>query len=391
MPRHRPRRVIVAALFALAVAAAPASAATPEQARTSLNAWRAEAGLPAATSTVSDWNTGCQHHNTYMSQNGITHQETVGAPGYTSDGAKAGNNSVLAQGSFASQTPKAIWGGGVFHRVPLFSPRLRHIGYAEGSGPGGTSFYCLWNQNLDSSDSPQAIDNSPAARTPTLKLYPSPANGEQNVPTTFPGGESPDPHGETGVQAADQLGWLISVSVNGPWANGYQGVVVNTSVSHATLAPASGGAAVPLGISQRGAPTSNYGQYIHEGFGLFPRQILQTGRTYRATVSGTVHTPDVGELPFTNYTWTFRTAGPNHDPGAPPVKCRVPQLKGKSLRSAKTALGRAHCKLGRVTKPRPRRGHRLGPLVVARQSPKAGSVRTKGTKVALRLGPKPHH
>jgi len=75
---------------------------------------------------------------------------------------------------------------------------------------------------------------------------------------------------------------------------------------------------------------------------------------------------------------------------APPLglsfECKVPMLKGLSLGKARSALGRAYCKLGKVTKPR---GKKLGPLVVKSSSPAAGALRPEGTKVNLKLGFRP--
>jgi subtilisin family serine protease len=76
-------------------------------------------------------------------------------------------------------------------------------------------------------------------------------------------------------------------------------------------------------------------------------------------------------------------------PAATVVKCKVPRLKGKSLRRAKRALRRAHCRLGTVTKPRRPRGGRLPPLVVRSSTPRAGAVRAAGARVRLTLRPKP--
>lgn len=84
-------------------------------------------------------------------------------------------------------------------------------------------------------------------------------------------------------------------------------------------------------------------------------------------------------------------------PPAPPIPpvaraastCRVPRLKGLSLRRAKSALRSAHCALGRVAKPRARRGRRLPPLVVKSSRPRAGAVLTAGARVALTLKVKP--
>jgi thermitase len=73
-------------------------------------------------------------------------------------------------------------------------------------------------------------------------------------------------------------------------------------------------------------------------------------------------------------------------------QCRVPRLKGKSLRRAKRALRAAHCALGRVKRPRARRGRRLGRLVVTASRPRAGAIRPSGASVKLTLGkPKSRH
>lgn len=78
---------------------------------------------------------------------------------------------------------------------------------------------------------------------------------------------------------------------------------------------------------------------------------------------------------------------------APPHRCVVPRLKGKTLSQAKTALRKAHCKLGKVTKPRRPKHRKLRKLVVKRSSPAAGKVKPVGTKVALTLAevPKKKH
>ena len=96
--------------------------------------------------------------------------------------------------------------------------------------------------------------------------------------------------------------------------------------------------------------------------------------------------------------------GPPSDPGSgqPPVtsgggggttsvaKCRVPKLKRLSLSRAKALLGVSNCKLGKVTKPKKKRGQKKLPaLIVKASSPKAGAELTAGAKVAVTLGPKP--
>jgi hypothetical protein len=67
-------------------------------------------------------------------------------------------------------------------------------------------------------------------------------------------------------------------------------------------------------------------------------------------------------------------------------RCVVPGLKRDSLAAARRALGRAHCRLGRVTKPHAFRGA----LVVATQSARSGRRLAVGAKVAVTLRPARH-
>jgi hypothetical protein len=60
--------------------------------------------------------------------------------------------------------------------------------------------------------------------------------------------------------------------------------------------------------------------------------------------------------------------------------CVVPKLKGKKLKTAKKALGRADCKVGTIKR---RHGK---PGKVTKQSPKPGKVLAPGTKVNLTVG-----
>ncbi len=63
------------------------------------------------------------------------------------------------------------------------------------------------------------------------------------------------------------------------------------------------------------------------------------------------------------------------------VRCRVPRVIGLRLAVARTRIGRANCKVGRVRRARSRRVGK-----VLSQSPNAGAVRARGTKVNLTVG-----
>jgi len=82
------------------------------------------------------------------------------------------------------------------------------------------------------------------------------------------------------------------------------------------------------------------------------------------------------------------TRPPHGDP-PPSVRCVVPNLSGKKLARAKAALRDANCAVGVVTKPRARKGKRLGQLVVKSTTPSAGTILADGGKVSLTLGPRP--
>jgi subtilisin family serine protease len=68
--------------------------------------------------------------------------------------------------------------------------------------------------------------------------------------------------------------------------------------------------------------------------------------------------------------------------------CKVPRLVGKTLTQARVALAGAGCRVGKVTKPKVRRGQNPPALVVKSSSPGAGSL-AAGDVVGLTLAPKP--
>ncbi len=86
----------------------------------------------------------------------------------------------------------------------------------------------------------------------------------------------------------------------------------------------------------------------------------------------------------TAVTATFTKDAP---PPPPPAeeKCVVPKLKGLALGKAKSALTKAHCKAGKVSKPKKAKGA----LVVKSSKPPVGTVLAAGSKVDLKLAPKP--
>jgi hypothetical protein len=326
---RRARALLAALALALiaAVAIAPAALAnpTPGAAVEELNTWRGELGLgTVSTTTVAAWNTGCGHHDNYehVNDNTLTHEDANGNPGHTTDGEEAGEDSVLGEAiSAPAPTPDAAllpgptWDGAVFHRAALLEPRLAQVGYDSTTFPEGgvfRTFSCLWLQNRKPSPT-QALDNT--RTTPGLTLYPSPGNGAYDVPTTFPGGEAPDPTQETGVPPGSTLGWLMNVEINGPWAAGGSGFSVFAHGVTATLAPDGTANTVPLVVSQcgpsgcGGGGGTSEGAYFKGGFGIFPTQPLAAGTTYKVTLTAGTVTDSVNHVdyPLAGYSWCFST------------------------------------------------------------------------------------
>ena len=333
------------ALAAVVLAVAPSVALadpTPAEAIAELNSWRAQLGeSPVSSTPVVEWDTGCQDHNAYEHLNGIlTHPENPGSPGYTPDGATAGPDSVLAEetsspDAFADNAllPGPVWDSAVFHRAALLEPRLANVGFNSStflSARTYTSWVCMWVENDPAEGSPYvpptAIDNG--LTTPWLALYPSPANGTVDVPTTFPAGtESPDPGQETGVPAGATLGWLLNVEINGPWGQSGGGGIVWAHGVQATLENDATKSTVPVVVSECGSTPcdvsgtgntcdtstggTSYGCYFGGGFGIFPLQALAPDTTYRVVLTaGTVTDESAPNTPYAipaNYSWCFST------------------------------------------------------------------------------------
>jgi hypothetical protein len=114
----------------------------------SVNSYRAMSGLAPVTFN-SMWVQGAVNHSCYMLQNGITHTETVGLPGYTADGASSGMRSDVAVSSSVTMSASEfvdLWMTGPFHAIGILRPNLKAVAYgscAVSQGPlewraGGT-------------------------------------------------------------------------------------------------------------------------------------------------------------------------------------------------------------------------------------------------------------
>ncbi|HEX6459329.1 MAG TPA: PKD domain-containing protein [Thermoleophilaceae bacterium] len=141
------------------------------------------------------------------------------------------------------------------------------------------------------------------------------------------------------------------------------------------------------------------------GTGTNPSHTYTAPGTYTVTVTATL--TDSGETAIAQGSITITPAptppgGPGGGGGTPtptPVPlpapavqhCIVPKLKGLSLSAAKRKLAHAHCKLGKVKKPKFRKGTKKRKLVIVKQ-PKANKMLPAGTKINVTLAPaKPKH
>ncbi|HET7048067.1 MAG TPA: PKD domain-containing protein [Solirubrobacteraceae bacterium] len=119
-------------------------------------------------------------------------------------------------------------------------------------------------------------------------------------------------------------------------------------------------------------------------FGDGSRQSFYKGRTALAPATHTYAAPGSYTITLTlvdnrgNLQSTARTVT------VQPPACVVPNVKGKSRRRATEAIRAAQCALASLSIPR-RHGRKRSELVVAYQSPRAGTVRPSGTRISLTL------
>lgn len=77
-------------------------------------------------------------HSCYMLQNGFSHDEVPGRPGYTTAGDAAGNAGNVAVSSATSMSDRAyveLWITGPFHAIGMLRPELTSVGFGTCSNP----------------------------------------------------------------------------------------------------------------------------------------------------------------------------------------------------------------------------------------------------------------
>lgn len=337
----------------------------------------------------------------------------------------AGNSAVNAAGGFyADGVPVLLDGdtivgnsltgvggqGGNF-RIHNDTVTIRNTVLAGGVAPYGGDCYLSsgstvvsLGHNAEDTDRTPDSDCQNGLRDPTdrtgltLQLGPLQDNGGQ-TDTLLPAAGSPlvDTGDTANCSVTDQRGvprpqgaacdvGAVERTAPALGAAFADGIGTTSATLHAAVD------SIGLGGSARFAygPTSGYGAFTAAlglptvaGLQGATAQLtgLQPNTTYHFQVL--VTTPD-GSVAGSDHAFTTKTA-------TPPVVCKVPKLTNLTLGRARTALKRAHCKLGKVAYPRARHGRRASRrgLVVRRQSRKPGTKLANGAHVNVTLGPKP--
>ena len=131
---------LVAGVLAFAApSASPAQDYAPAFLR-SLNAWRANVGLPPVADTPA-WSQGLREHSNYLIELGaLSHQQDPSRPAATPDGARAGASSVIAAWNYSAVRTEsdviAEWIRAPFHSIHLFEPRWQRTAYGEARQSG---------------------------------------------------------------------------------------------------------------------------------------------------------------------------------------------------------------------------------------------------------------
>jgi Cysteine-rich secretory protein family len=116
-------------------AAAPSPAFIPATADwlTTVNYFRAMSGLGSVVEDPS-MSAGAYSHSCYMLNNGISHDETPGLPGYTPEGDVAGNSGNVAVSSAINTSARShieLWMSGPFHAIGIIRPNLQSTGFGK--------------------------------------------------------------------------------------------------------------------------------------------------------------------------------------------------------------------------------------------------------------------
>lgn len=231
-----------------------------------LNAQRAAHGIPAGIIEDPALSDGCAKHNRYSAQNEyLGHSEDPSRPGYTPEGERAAQTSVLYAGSGPWTAARNPFETAPIHLHQLLAPRTDRMGASENDGYG-----CATTQ---------ASKQRPAPSSPVTYTYPG--NGSRGWPAAQTAAESPYTPGErVGIPAGATTGPYLYVLFDGPGLNGYE------PAKNARASLAGPGGAVPVAVVDN--TTSGLESYLPTGAQIIPRSPLAPGTTFSARVTATV-------------------------------------------------------------------------------------------------------
>lgn len=280
---------LVAGLGALSVAVPSLAGAdaTPQADLALLNQERTAWGLPAGITDNPTWDSDCAMHDSYEAQNGsvLTHQEVQGNPGYTTGGAFAGMNSILAGGAGLAGTTAWTagnnpWENAPIHLIQLFTPSLAQTGIDDTGG-----LQCVVTL--------AGLTGTPATQE---TVYTYPGDGTTGFTTSETASEAPFTPGTFATPAIPDgttTGRYIFVYLNEPGQAGQAQV----SIKSASLTAPGG----PLQVEWVDQTTATLGPYLTGGM-IIPVNPLPEGVQIQASV--VLNGPN-GAI---THNWSFTTA-----------------------------------------------------------------------------------
>jgi hypothetical protein len=123
--------VIGTAILVSPIASSPVQAVADDDWLGVVNIYRAMSGV-GPVSANGDWSAQDEAHSCYMLQNGITHDEVPGNPGYTPGGDIAGNSGNVAVSSSVTASARNhidLWMTGPFHAIGILRYNLTSSGF----------------------------------------------------------------------------------------------------------------------------------------------------------------------------------------------------------------------------------------------------------------------
>ena len=177
-----------------------------------VNYFRAMSGLGPVTEDQT-LSAGAYNHSCYMLYNGISHDETPGAAGYTTEGDTAGNAGNVAVSSVYGASDRShieLWMTGPFHAIGVLRANLQTVGYGKCDSTSTSPWHSGATLNVLS-----GLGNGPRPGTPIV----FPGNGTTTNLGQFIT-ESPNPldfchwSGQAGLPVIAMMPEAVTASVS---------------------------------------------------------------------------------------------------------------------------------------------------------------------------------